>query len=52
MKKKCDLCENEHNESEMFHYEHLVDGVVIEVLVCENCLFELVGKDFCDSDYL
>ena len=50
MKKKCDLCQSEHDEIDMFHYEHLTCGIVEEVLVCENCLFHLVEKDFqCDD---
>lgn len=52
MKKKCDLCGTEHEELDMFHYDMLVGEVVEEVLICENDLFELVGKEFCDGDYL
>lgn len=49
MTKKCDLCVKEQPELDMFHYEMLVNEIVEEVLVCEDCLFDLVGKDFCDG---
>ena len=50
MKKcKCDLCGNELNELDMFHYSYMEGKEIIEVLVCEECLFELVGNDFCDG---
>lgn len=50
MKKKCDLCQSVHDEIDMFHYEHLAGNEVEEVLVCENCLFDLVEKEFqCDD---
>ena len=53
MKKKCDLCQDEHDDLDLFHYEHLVGNEPEEVLVCENCLFDLVEKDFqCDCDQI
>lgn len=52
MKKKCELCEHEFSELDLFHYEQEKNGVLVEVKVCENCLFDLVGNEFCDSDFL
>nr|WP_319509405.1 hypothetical protein [uncultured Draconibacterium sp.] len=50
MKKKCDLCQKEENEIDLFHYDHLVGDIPEDILICEECLFDCVEKDFqCDD---
>ncbi len=50
---KCDLCGKIVGENELYTYGHQHNtDMVVEVEVCENCLFDIVGSDFCDGDFL
>lgn len=50
MKKKCELCEKEFHENDLYHYEVGEYDQTEEVLICEECLFDCVEKEFqCDD---
>lgn len=50
---KCNKCEQLFDEVYLFHYEQFVDGQQVEVvLLCNDCLFDFLGKSYCDSDFL